>query len=58
MNKQQTFLMLAFLSLTISCFNSDNKQIIASVNEKDLFLSEILKEMPKATEDSIIFIER
>lgn len=58
MNKQQTFLMLAFLSLTISCFNSDNKQIIASVNEKDLLLSEVLKEMPKATEDSTFFIER
>ena len=24
MNKQQTFLILGFLSLTISCFNSDN----------------------------------
>ena len=58
MNKQQTFLILAFLTFTVSCFNVDNKQIIASVNEKDLFLSEILKEMPKATEDSIIFIER
>jgi len=58
MNNQQTFLILAFLTFTVSCFNVDNKQIIASVNEKDLFLSEILKEMPKATEDSIIFIER
>jgi hypothetical protein len=58
MNKQQTFLILAFLSLTISCFNADNKQIIASVNEKDLLLSEVLKEMPKATEDSSFFIER
>jgi len=58
MNKQQTFLILAFLSLTISCFNVDNKQIIASVNEKDLLLSEVLKEMPKATEDSSLFIER
>ncbi|MDB4250801.1 hypothetical protein N9815_00560 [Flavobacteriales bacterium] len=58
MNKQQTFLILGFLSLTISCFNSDNKQIIASVHEKDLLLSEVLKEMPKATEDSSFFIER
>jgi len=58
MNKQQTFLILVFLTLTVSCFNSDNKQIIASVNEKDLLLSEVLKEMPKATEDSTFFIER
>ena len=58
MNKQQTFLLLAFLTLTVSCSNGDNKQIIASVNEKDLLLSEVLKEMPKATEDSTFFIER
>ena len=58
MNKQQTFLILAFLTFTVSCFNVDNKQIIASVNEKDLLLSEVLKEMPKATEDSTFFIER
>ena len=58
MNKQQTFLIIAFLTFTVSCFNSNNKQIIASVNEKDLLLSEVLKEMPKATEDSAFFIER
>ena len=58
MNKQQTFLIIAFLTFTVSCFNSDNKQIIASVNEKDLLLSEVLREMPKATEDSTFFIER
>ena len=58
MNKQQTFLIIAFLTFTVSCFNSNNKQIIASVNEKDLLLSEVLREMPKATEDSTFFIER
>jgi hypothetical protein len=58
MNKQQTFLIIAFLTFTVSCFNSDNKQIIASVNEKDLLLSEVLKEMPITTEDSTFFIER
>ena len=58
MNKQQTFLIIAFLTFTVSCFNSNNKQIIASVNEKDLLLSEVLREMPKATEDSAFFIER
>ena len=58
MNKQQTFLIIAFLTFTVSCFKSDNKQIIASVNEKDLLLSEVLKAMPKATEDSTFFIKR
>ena len=58
MNKKQTFLILALLTFSVSCFNGDNKKIIASVNEKDLLFSEVLKEMPKATEDSVFFIER
>ena len=58
MIKQQTFLLLAFLMLAVSCFNSDDKQVIASVNEKDLLLTEVMKEMPDATEDSAFFIER
>ena len=58
MNKSQTFLILVFLTLTVSCLNSDDLQIIASVNEKDLMLSEVLKEMPKSTTDSTLFIER
>ena len=58
MNKQQTFLILAFIALSFSCSDVDDKQIIASVHEKDLLLSEVLKEMPKATEDSTFFIER
>jgi len=58
MNIQLTFLILVFLTFTISCYKGDNKQIIASVNEKDLLLSEVLKEMPKATEDSTFFIQR
>ena len=58
MKKQSTFLILVFLILTISCFNVDDKQIIASVNDKDLLLSEVLKEIPKEIEDSVFFIER
>jgi hypothetical protein len=58
MNKQQTFLIFTFLTFTVSCFNTSNKQIIASVNNKDLLLSEVIREMPKATEDSTFFIER
>ena len=58
MKNQSNFLILVSLILTISCFNIDDKQIIASVNEKDLLLSEVLDEMPKVTEDSVFFIER
>jgi len=58
MIKQQTFLLLAFLMLAVSCFNGDDKQVIASVNEKDLLLTEVMKEMPEATEDSAFFVER
>ena len=58
MIKRQSFIILTILTFTISCFNIDNKKIIASVNEKDLLLSEVLKEMPKSTQDSTFFIER
>ena len=58
MIKQQTFLLLAFLMLAVSCFNGDDKQVIASVNEKDLLLTEVMKEMPEASEDSAFFVER
>ena len=58
MNKQKIFLILVFITLTVSCFTSDNKQIIASVNEKNLLLSDALKEMPTATIDSTFFIKR
>ena len=58
MNKHQIFFILAFIILTVSCFNNDNEQIIASVNEKKLLMSEVLKEIPNSTEDSTFFIER
>jgi hypothetical protein len=58
MNKRQILLLSAFLMLTIACFNNDDQKVIASVHEKDLLLSEVIKEMPKATEDSAFFVER
>ena len=58
MNTNQIFFLLTFLTLTVSCFNIDNEGVIARVNEKDLLLSEVLKDMPKLTEDSAFFIER
>ena len=58
MTKHQTFLILALLIFNVSCNNSNEKQIIASVNEKNLLLSEVLKEIPKEIKDSTIFINR
>ena len=58
MNKKITILILVLFTFTTSCLNVDDKQIIASVNEKHLLLSEVLNEIPKATEDSTFFIER
>lgn len=58
MSKQQILLLSAFLMLTVACFNNDDQKVIASVHEKDLLLSEVIKEMPKATEDSAFFVER
>ena len=58
MKKQQTFIFSTFLMLTIACFNDNNQKVIASVHEKDLLLSEIIKEMPQAIEDSAFFVER
>jgi len=58
MRKQQIFIFLAFSMLAVACFNDDNKRVIASVNENDLLLSEVIMEMPEATEDSAFFVER
>jgi hypothetical protein len=58
MKNQQIFIFSAFLMLAAACFNDDNQKVIASVHEKDLLLSEVIKEMPQATEDSAFFVER
>jgi hypothetical protein len=58
MKKQQIFILVAFLILAVACFNDDNQKVIASVHKKDLLLSEVIKEMPQATEDSAFFVER
>jgi len=58
MKKLQIFILFSFLMLGIACFNDDSQRVIASVNEKDLLLSEVIKEMPEATDDSAFFVER
>jgi len=54
--KQLIFLTSVFI-LT-SCFNNEKGRVIASVNENDLLLSQVLKEMPNQIEDSIFFVEK
>ena len=58
MNIKQLFVFSAVVLLLISCFNNKEGKIIASVNEKDLMLEEVLEEMPIQIEDSSFFIER
>jgi hypothetical protein len=57
MKEQKILIFLIFLMLTVACFNGNDQRVIASVNEKDLLLSEVIKEMPEFTEDSSFFID-
>jgi len=51
-------LLFILLIVTLSaCINSADKTIIASVNEHDLLLSEVLKEMPIQIVDSSYFVQ-
>ena len=51
-------LLFILLIVTLSaCINSADETIIASVNEHDLLLSEVLKEMPIQTVDSSYFVQ-
>jgi hypothetical protein len=51
-------LLFILLIVTLSaCINSADETIIASVNEHDLLLSEVLKEMPIQTVDSLYFVQ-
>ena len=44
--------------LLSSCFSKEEGKKIASVNEKELFLSDIIDDMPNQIEDSAYFVER
>ena len=54
---KQLIFLTSFFILT-SCFNNDQGKVIASVNENDLLLSQVLKEMPNQIEDSTFFVEK
>lgn len=57
MNIKQLFVFSAVVLLLGSCFKNKEGVIIASVNEKDLMLEEVLEEMPMQIEDSSFFVE-
>ena len=44
--------------MLLSCNTEKNDRIIASFNEKDLFLSEINKEFPSLIDDSTFYVEK
>ena len=54
---KQLFFFTSVFILT-SCFNNEKGRVIASVNENDLLLSQVLKEMPNQIEDSTFFVEK
>jgi len=58
MNIKQLLVFSAVVLLLSSCFKNNEGRIIASVNEKDLMLEEVLEEMPIQIEDSSFFVER
>ena len=57
MNSARLLLCLLLL-VTVSCFNNNKDEIVASVNEQDLLISEIINQMPIGTKDSVFFIQQ
>ena len=52
------FVVLVIPFLLLSCFSKDKARVIASFNEKELFLSDIIDGMPDEIEDSAYFAEK
>ena len=55
MNK---FLIITCLIFFTSCFSNEEEDVIASVNEKKLYLSDIKLNMPNDLEDSSYFVDK
>lgn len=56
MNRIIFFIVLAIL--LISCFDNNEDQLVASCNEKDLFVSDVVGNIPSKTTDSIYFADK
>ena len=51
--------LITIISFSLSsCLTQEDKEIVASYNEKDLFLSEINSKIPKHLEDSAYFVKK
>ena len=53
---KKLLIILGMPLLLSSCFSKEEARIIASVNEKELFLSDIIDDMPNEIEDSAYFV--
>lgn len=51
-------IIVIFLFLLFSCYSKKENDLIASVNEKNLFLSDVMDEMPSHIGDSAYFVEK
>lgn len=54
----QRLILLVMCLLLLSCFSNEEDNLIASVNEKKLFLSDVLYNMPSQIEDSAYFVDK
>ena len=49
--------LLLFLALHVSCFKSSDKEVIASVYDRHLTLTEALNELPESSTDTVNFLK-
>lgn len=54
----KSLIALAIFLLLSSCFSKEKGRVIASVYEKELFLSDVIDNMPANIEDSVYFVEK
>ena len=52
------YFLIVFAMFFSSCFNNKDRQVIASYNEKELFISDIVDDIPFNTSDSAYFAEK
>ena len=58
MNIKKYYLLVLFAFFLVSCLKTDNKQVLASVYDQELFKDEILNNIPDNIQDTAFFIER
>ena len=58
MSNKLSIYFLVLLLFFFSCFSKDKDKIVASVNEKNLLLSDVLANIPDDIQDSTYFVEK